>query len=324
MIISKTPFRISFVGGGTDIKKYYENDYGAVISTSINKYMYITVNKAFDKRIRISYSKTELVDTIDEIEHPIVKAVLKKLNIDGGIEITSIADIPSKAGLSSSSAFTVGLLKALYAYKGIYVSNEEIAKQACNIEIDILKEPIGKQDQYAVAVGGMNYIKFNKDESVLIEPIICPIENKKKLEENLLLFYTGVTRKTGDILKEQIKNTSDKISFLNEIRDMTKDFKKAIIDIDTVDEIGHLLDKGWNLKKTMAGSISNENIDHIYEFAKNNGALGGKILGAGGGGFMLFYCKKENQKDFIDVISSKLKHTPFKFDNTGSRIIFFE
>ncbi len=324
MIISRTPFRVSFVGGGTDIKDYYSLDYGAVISTTINKYMYITVNKGFDKTIRVSYSKTELVDSVDKIEHPIVKAALKMLDIDGGIEITSIADIPAKAGLSSSSAFTVGLLKALYAYKGVYANNETIARQACEIEIDILKEPIGKQDQYAVAYGGMNYIRFNKDESVIVEPIICSNETKKIFQDNLMLFYTGVTRKTGDILKEQKKNSVNKKDYLDKMRNMTSDFKRFISNENSIDDIGKLLDLGWQMKKNMSSKISNNGIDEIYRKAIENGAIGGKILGAGGGGFLLLYCKKEKQQILKKALESDLMYIPFNFENTGSRIIFVE
>lgn len=323
MIISKTPFRISFFGGGTDLEEYYKKDFGAVVSTTIDKYIYITVNKRFENSIRVSYSKTELVNSVDEIEHPIVRNALKLVGIENGIEITSIADIPAKTGLGSSSTFAVGLLNALYAYKGIYASAERLAKEACEIEIELLKEPIGKQDQYAAAYGGLNYIRFNNDNSVFVEPIICTKETKEFFNGNLLLFYTGMTRSAGSILKSQKENTISKYNVLTHMRDMTKDFKSIISSGKSINRIGKLLDDSWNLKRQISDKISNSDIDYYYKAAIENGALGGKILGAGGGGFLLLYCEKNNRKRLIESLE-KLRLVNFKFESQGSKIIFVE
>lgn len=323
MIISKTPFRISFFGGGTDLKEYYKDTYGAVVSTTIDKYIYITVNKRFEDSIRISYSKTEIVNNVDEIQHPIVRNALKLVGIDKGIEITSIADIPAQTGLGSSSTFTVGLLNALYAYKGVYASAEKLAREACQIEIQMLGEPIGKQDQYAAAYGGLNYIQFNKDESVFVEPLICSKETKEFLNNNLMLFYTGVTRSTGEILVSQKQNTDSKYELLSEMKDMTNDFKHIISIGKDLNSIGKLLDKAWNLKKQMSSKISSADINKYYQIALENGAIGGKILGAGGGGFLLLYCEPHNKTKLKNALR-ELRSVTFNFESQGSRIIFVE
>lgn len=323
MIISKTPLRISFFGGGTDLKEYYSKELGVVASTSIDKYIYITVNKRFDDSIRVSYSKTEIVDNVDMIEHPIVRQALKLVGIEKGIEITSIADIPAKTGLGSSSTFTVGLLNALYAYKGVCVNAETLARQACEIEIDILKEPIGKQDQYAAAYGGLNTIQFNNDETVFVNPIICSKETKKFLNDNLLLFYTGITRSASGVLKEQKKNTEAKIKNLNSMKGFVDDFKNILIKGKDISQVGKLLDQSWKLKKDISGKISNEFIDLNYNLGLENGAIGGKVLGAGGGGFILFYCEPHNQKKLITSLSD-LQLVDFKFEPQGSKIIFID
>lgn len=321
MIISRTPFRISFVGGGTDLRDFYSREYGAVISATIDKYMYITVNKRFDHTIRASYSRTEIVDHVTELKHPIIREALKLTGIEHGIEITSVADIPAQTGLGSSSAFTVGLLNALYAYKGIFRSAQELAEEACHIEIDLLKEPIGKQDQYAVAFGGMSHIQFNADETVFVNPIICPREVKKELKENLLLFYTGQTRQASSVLSEQKSNIGKRLDTLNSMRDMVEDFRVKMLEGKNLSDIGIILHEGWEYKKKMAGGISNSDIDDYYNIARDNGVLGGKILGAGGGGFLLFFCERHNQQRVRDVLS-KLREIPFDFEPQGSKIIF--
>lgn len=323
MIISKTPLRISFFGGGTDLREYYSKEAGIIASTAINKYIYIAVNKRFDKSIRISYSKTEIVNNIDEIQHPIVREALKLVGIDGGIEITSIADIPAKTGLGSSSTFTVGLLNALYAYKGVYVNSETLARQACEIEISILKEPIGKQDQYAAAYGGLNCIQFNPDETVFVDPIICSKETKEYFNKNLLLFYTGITRSAGEVLKDQKKNTISKIENLNSMKALVEDLKKILIEGKELSQIGKKLNESWLLKKNISGKISNNFIDEKYCTALKNGAIGGKVLGAGGGGFLLFYCEPHNHKRLINALSD-LMLVKFNFEPQGSKIIFID
>lgn len=321
MIISRTPFRISFVGGGTDLCDFYKDDFGAVVSVTIDKYMYITVNKRFDNSIRVSYSRTEIVDHVSEISHPIVREALKAVGIEHGVEITSVADIPAQTGLGSSSAFTVGLLNALYAYKGVFRSAQELAAEACRIEIDILGEPIGKQDQFSVAFGGMNHIQFNQDETVFVNPIICPREVKKELKDNLVLFYTGQTRKASSVLNEQKSNTAKRKDTLFAMRDLVDSFRKKMIEGKKLSEIGDLLHLGWEYKKSMAGGISNNEIDEYYQIAQENGALGGKILGAGGGGFLLFYCERHNQQRLKEALA-ELRAIPFDFEPEGSKIIF--
>lgn len=323
MIISKTPLRISFFGGGTDLKDYYSKETGAVVSTAIDKYIYITVNKRFDNSIRISYSKTEIVNHINEIQHPIIKQALKLVGIDKGIEITSIADIPAKTGLGSSSTFTVGLLNALYAYKGIYVNAETLAKQACQIEIDILKEPIGKQDQYAAAYGGLNYIQFNNDETVFVNPIISSKETKDYFNENLLLFYTGITRGASEVLNDQKKNTANKMENLNSMKLLVEDLRGILLEGKDLSQIGRKLNESWVLKKGMSDKISNNCIDENYNLAIKNGAIGGKVLGAGGGGFLLFYCEPHNHERLTNALSD-LQLVPFKFEPQGSKIIFID
>ena len=321
MIISKTPFRISFCGGGTDLKEFYSHGHGAVVSTAINKYMYITVNKKFDNEIRISYSKTENVKNVKDVKHGLVREAMKMTGVTQGVEITSMADIHSKGtGLGSSSSFLVGLLNALYAYKGEHKSAEFLARKACEIEIDILKEPIGKQDQYIAAYGGFNYMKFNPDESVFVEPIICKKEIKECLEQNLLLFYTGIKKKANEVLNEQKENSKNKIEVLSTMSELAGELAKAL-NQGSLDEFGKLLHKNWMYKKELASGITNKSIEKYYEKAMKAGASGGKLLGAGGRGFLLVYCEKEKQKNVIDTLK-ELRTAEFKLEGQGSRIIY--
>ncbi len=321
MIISKTPFRISFAGGVSDIRDYYRHSYGSVVSTTINKFIYVTVNRKFDSKIRVSYSKTEIVPKVSKIKHPIVREGLKLTKLDGGLEITTIADIPSGTGLGSSSAFTVGLLNALYAFKGEHKGAELLADEACKIEIDILKEPIGKQDQYACAYGGLNQIRFNPDESVFVNPVISQKETKKELDSNLLLFYTGIHRRASAILTESKQNMGNLKEHVDTLRDLSEEMANALKDND-LSSFGELLNKAWQYKKK-TGKVSNPKIDKYYEKARAAGTLGGKILGAGGGGFLLLYCEKRYQKKVRDRLSN-LKETEFNLEPQGSRIIYVE
>jgi len=323
MIITRTPFRVSFGGGGTEFPDFYRVEPGAVVSTAINKYMYIVVNKRFDNTIRVSYSRTEIVKDVEKIQHPIVREALKLVGITKGIEIVSIADIPAGTCLGSSSSFTVGLLNALYAYKGILKSAEELAREACCIEIDILGEPIGKQDQYIAAYGGFRYIQFNPDETVFVESIICDKENREKLNQNLFLFYTGNTREAKSILKEQKINTkkSDKVECLKQMRNLAFELRSHFNNNSEPDILGEFLHKGWMLKKQLASGISNDKIDKYYEIALKAGALGGKILGAGGGGFLLLYCPKEKQTKLQEALND-LTLTEFSLEPEGSKIIY--
>ena len=276
MIISRTPLRISFAGGGSDLEEYYKTGYGAVVSTAINKYIYITINQKFDDAIRISYSKTEIVNRIDEIEHNVIREALRLAGVEKKIEIVYMGDIPlgsAGVGLGSSSGLAVGVLNALYAYKGIFVSAERLAKEACEIEIDILKHPIGKQDQFICAYGGMNYIQFNKDGTVFVDPIVCTAETKKKLHNRLILFYTGMMRVSSSILNEQRSKTNSNLSSLDRMVDLAKE-TKDLLNNNKIDGIGELLHEGWILKKKLASGISNTQIDDYYERALNAGALG--------------------------------------------------
>lgn len=323
MIISRTPLRVSFCGGGTDLSSYYLKEYGAVTTTAINKYMYVTVNKRFDDDIRVGYSQTETVDNVDKLKHDLVRECLRLMEIKKKIEVTTIADVPGKGtGLGSSSSLAVGLLNALHAFKDKYAPAERLAKQACSVEIDMLKKPIGKQDQYIAAYGGLKHIQFSPDENVLVENIICSKSTKKELEENLLLFYTGATRKAEDILSEQTKNTPKKIEILRKMRDLALELRDSIVE-NNINSFGELLDRNWHYKKQLAGGITNQVIDDYYEKAKKAGAIGGKLLGAGGGGFLLFYCPEEKQKRLKQALQD-LREEPFRFEPHGSKIIFVD
>ncbi|MFC1646050.1 GHMP kinase [Candidatus Omnitrophota bacterium] len=321
MIISKTPFRISFIGGGTDIKDFYSFEPGAVVSTCLDKYMYICVNKRFDHTIRVSYSKTEIVENVKEILHPIAREALKLTGIKGGIEIVSIADIPTGTGLGSSGSFTVGLLNALYAYKGKCVTVEKLAQEACRIEIDILAEPIGKQDQFIVAYGGLQYIRFNSDESVTVEPIKCSNKIKSELNDNLLMFYTGVTRKSSIVLHNQKKNAEQNMGYLREMKSLSSTAKTILTQGKNCKDFGKILHDGWLLKKKLADMITNERIDKYYQMALESGALGGKLLGAGSGGFLLIYVEKHNQQKVRKALK-ELSELHFSFEQEGTKIIY--
>jgi len=321
MIITRTPFRVSFAGGGTDLREFYlKNGYGAVVSAAINRYMYIIIHPYFHDKIRIKYSKTEDVENIHEIEHPIVRECLKKVRIEKGLEIASFADVPAGTGLGSSSSFTVGLLNALYAYKGGIVSKEKLAQEACEIEIEILGEPIGKQDQYAAAYGNINYIRFNKDETVDVSPIFLTDATKNKLENNLYLYYIGGKRKAGDILDEQKENISndDKFQNLKKMVMLTDELREAL-HAEKINTVGDLLHKGWLYKKELASGISNESIDDLYDRAIKYGARGGKLLGAGGTGFLLIY--SENHETLREQLGCKI--LPFNIDREGTKILFY-
>lgn len=321
MIISRTPFRISFAGGGTDLPDYYQTQSGCVTSTAITKYMYITVHQPFDHRIRLKYSKTELVDDVQSIEHPIMRAALTLIRIEGGIEITSVADIPAKAGLGSSSSFTVGLLHALHAYKGQYVSAETLAKEACEIEIGMLGEPIGKQDQYIAAYGGFQHIQFNPDESVFVDPIIWSPARKQAFVSHLMLFHCGGNRSAGDILKDQKQNIPQKRVPMARMADLARALKEELRSDRDIRQIGDMLHEAWLLKRGLSHGISNLTIDRWYETARQAGALGGKLLGAGGGGFLLFFVEPDKQRS-VSAALSDLRQIPFDFEPQGSKIIY--
>lgn len=322
MIISRTPFRISFAGGGSDLPSFYHQEMGAVLSTSINKYVYIAIHPFFDeKKIQLKYSKTELVSAIDDINHPIFKDVLKVYQLTG-LDLNSIADIPSGTGLGSSSSFTVGLLNAVNAYMNKSVSANFLGKMACDIEIEHLGSPIGKQDQYAAAYGGLNFITFHPDETVNVEKVIMDPAKKRELESNLIMIYTGDTRSANSILKQQNEAIAIKDKFDNQKRMVKLAFDlKQLLETNNIDDFGRYLHEGWLLKKSLTKSISNTLVDDIYALGLKAGALGGKLLGAGGGGFILFYCPREKQEAFR-IAMSAFREMQFSFDNYGSKIIY--
>lgn len=329
MIITKTPLRCSFFGGGTDFREYYKNSkygYGSVLSTALDMHVYITVNKRFDEKFRIVYSGNELVDTVDQIKHNIIREAIKMVGIDNktnGIEIIYMADLPMTTkgvGLASSSALAVGVLNALHAYKGEYVSKKQLAKEAIDIEINKLGQQIGIQDQYAVACGGFNKYIFNNDDTVTVTPIIMKEETRNKLFDNLLLFFTGNARDSVEIFKEQKETTKNKKENLDFMIEATNRALRYIENAE-LNNIGLLLDEVWNVKKQFAKGVSNQMIDDMYDKAKKSGALGGKILGAGGGGFMLLYVEKEKQNDVRSALKD-FREIDFKIDMQGTRIIF--
>lgn len=326
MIISRTPLRISFVGGGSDLPAFYRQEPGAVLSTSINKYIYITVNPKFDRKIRASYSRTEIVDSLEELQHELIREALKMVGIDGAIEVTSIADIPSRGtGLGSSSTYTVGLLNALYAHTHYLAGAERLAQEACQIEIDRCGKPIGKQDQYIAAYGGLQFIRFNPDESVFVDPVICRPETKERLQEGLLLLYTGLTRSADHILEEQSENTRDKADKQDSLRRMvgyTRQLREALIAND-LGGFGEVLHANWMEKRRLASGISKPCIDEWYERARAHGAIGGKILGAGGGGFLLLYAPKERREQICNALP-ELRPISFRFSPQGSKLIYVE
>jgi D-glycero-alpha-D-manno-heptose-7-phosphate kinase len=320
VIISRTPFRISFAGGGTDLRAFYQHEPGAVTSTAINKYMYITVNKRFDHTVRVSYSKTEIVETAADVQHPLVREALKKAGVLNGIEVTSISDIPAGTGIGSSSSFTVGLLNALYAYTGTYAPPERLAAEACEIEIDLVGEPIGKQDQYIAAYGGLQHIRFNPDETVFVDPIVCPRALKDALSGRLMLFYTGVTRSASEILSEQRKETGNKLDTLRRMRGLADEIRRVLVHGRPLDEFGRLLHEGWVLKRELASGITNEQVDGAYESARKAGALGGKLLGAGGGGFLLLYVPEARQAAVRQALAD-LRQVEFGLEPQGTKIV---
>ncbi|HTL15983.1 MAG TPA: GHMP kinase [Patescibacteria group bacterium] len=324
MIISRTPLRMSFVGGGSDLPAYYRRFGGAVVSTAINKFVYITVNEKFDHRIRLSYSRTEEASSVLRVKHPLVREAMKLLQIEGGLEITSIADIPSKgSGLGSSSSFTVGLLHALHAYSGRYASAEQLATEACQIEIERCREPIGKQDQFAAAFGGFNFIEFNPDESVFVEPILCKRETLQRLQENLIVFYTGITRSASGILKNQqagLELEKRKQEMLGRMVELARQLKTEL-QKNNLDAFGEIIHTNWELKKGLAREISTTVIDDWYNKARKHGAVGGKLLGAGTGGFLMFYAPREKHEAVARALSD-LRQIEMRFEPQGSRIIF--
>ncbi|MCX7917799.1 MAG: kinase [bacterium] len=325
MVITRTPFRISFFGGGTDYPCWYRYNKGAVLTTTIDKYCYISCRHLppfFEHKHRIVYSIIEMVKEIEEIKHPAVRGVLKYLNIDFGVEIHHDGDLPARTGLGSSSSFTVGLLNALYGLLGKIKSKEELAKEAIYIEQEVLKENVGCQDQIEVAYGGLNKITFLPDDSFVVEPVILPPGKKEEFEKYLLLYFTGISRYASEIASEQIKNIEKKKYELKILHEMVEEGIKILVRNDDLKEFGKLLDEAWQFKRSLSEKISNPTIDELYEKAKKIGVIGGKLLGAGGGGFMLFFAPPELHQKIKEEIKGLF--VPFKFENQGSQIIFYQ
>lgn len=326
MIITRTPLRISFAGGGSDLPAFYEKEQGAVVSTAIDKYIYITVNPKFDHKIRASYSITEIVDKVDELKHELIREAMHLLGVTEGIEITSISDIPSQGtGLGSSSSYTVGLLNALYAHTGHLAGEERLGREACHIEIERCGKPIGKQDQYIAAYGGLKYIRFNPDGSVYTDPVIFSPTARKRLEDSFLLMYTGLTRSANNILAEQSKETRNdeaKRATLRKMVGLAGQLYHALSAND-VNAFGEILHAGWMEKRRLVNGISNGQIDAWYERGRAAGAIGGKLLGAGGGGFILFFAEPEKHADIVRALP-ELRPIPFRLAPQGSKVIYVE
>lgn len=326
MIISRTPLRVSFAGGGSDLAAYYRHEPGAVVSVSIDKYIYITVNAKFDRQIRASYSITEIVDRVEDLRHELIREALRQVGRDHSIEITSISDIPSQGtGLGSSSTYTVGLLNALYAFAGRHAGAERLAREACEIEIARCGAPIGKQDQYIAAYGGLQFIQFNPDESVFVDPVVCRPRTRAELESRLLMLYTGATRSTANVLREQRANTEAdqaRRAGLRQMVQLAHDMRAALID-DDLSGFGEMLHEGWVRKRELASGISSPQIDDWYARGRAAGASGGKILGAGGGGFLLLYAPAERHAAICAALP-ELRPVPVRFAPQGSKIIYVE
>jgi len=325
MIITRTPFRVSFAGGGSDLRSYYSKYGGSVVSTAINKYIYLSMHPYFyENKFFLKYSKNELVDNVNRVDHKIIRQVFQDYEI-AGVDFNSSADVPASTGLGSSSAFTVGLTNLCNAFTNKYMSKEDMAAYACTVEIDKLGEPIGKQDQYACAVGGINYIRFNSDESVEVEKILLKKEKAEELENNLLLFYLGSTRSASAILREQKQNLSENKNGLNNLHKMVElsNVLRRELQNNNVDSMGEVLHAGWIYKRELASCITNETIDHYYNTAIENGAIGGKLLGAGGGGFLLLYVRRQEQERLRRALRD-LNEFQFKFDTIGSTVIYYD
>jgi D-glycero-alpha-D-manno-heptose-7-phosphate kinase len=326
MIITRTPFRISFAGGGTDLREFYSLEPGRVISTSINKYIYVVVKKQIgivEHKYRINWTKVEFKNKIDDIEHPIVREALRMFGIDFPLEITTFTDIPGSTGLGSSSAFAVGLVHALHALKGEMVTKHMIASEAAYIEVDILGRAMGKQDHYASAYGNLNVFTFTSDEVVSVEPVLYKQKAKKHIESNLMLFYLKMKRNASEILESQQRETKNKLVELRKMQSLVDPIREVFSSGIGFNQFGEALHEGWGIKRGLTKDVSSKEIDSYYEKAISAGALGGKLLGAGGGGFLLFYVEEINQKRVMKELSD-LYFLPVKFDNSGTRITYYD
>jgi D-glycero-alpha-D-manno-heptose-7-phosphate kinase len=321
MIIVQTPLRVSLFGGGTDFPSFFLEHGGCVLTSAIDKHIFVTIKRRFDNKLRIGYTRTEMVDTIEDVQHELIREALRKTNITHGVEITTMGDIPSDgSGLGSSSTVTVGALHAMYAFERQLILSERLAREACEIERDVLGKPIGIQDQYIAAYGGLQLMEFTTSGEVVNQRINLDARTARQLNENLLLFFTGVTRKADVILAEQKTNIKQRLSVLCEMKHIAYTAYNEL-KMGNIDAIGHLLHESWQLKKQLASQISNGALNEMYQTARSAGAIGGKIAGAGGGGFLLLYCPKEKQEQ-IRTALPHLRELPFRLGQDGSKVIF--
>jgi len=321
LIITQTPYRVSFAGGGTDLPAFYEHEYGAVLSMGVAQHMYVTVSPRFDKTTRVAYTKVEIADGIDRIEHTIAREALRMTGLGEHLEITTVGDVPAGTGMGSSSSLAVGLLNSLYAYKGQVTSPGQLAEKACEIEIDILGKPIGRQDQYAAAFGGVNYIRFNPDHTVDVEPVPCAPEFLNELERHIILLYTDQQRDADTILKKQSEGSADKMTVLRAMRDLAGELRTTMGGQGNLEDFGRILHEGWELKRSLGFGITNQGVDDWYKAARAHGAMGGKLLGAGGGGFLMVMAPPEKH-EAIRAAVGRPRELPFRIDRRGSRVIF--
>jgi D-glycero-alpha-D-manno-heptose-7-phosphate kinase len=320
LIIVQTPLRISFFGGGTDFPSYFLNEGGCVLSSAINKFIFVTVKQRFDDKLRVGYTRTEIVDRIDEINHELIREALRLTGVERGVEVITMGDIPAGSGLGSSSTVTVGALHAMYAYQNMLVPMERLAEEACDIEVNILGKPIGFQDQYIAAFGGLRIIEFNQNgqvnpRMVHLDPVI-----QNRLSENLLLFFTGVTRKSESILSQQKDNINNRLPVLRTLKEMAYQAREALC-AGQLEDFGRLMHESWQLKKQLANGISNKALEESYNAALAAGAIGGKVTGAGGGGFLMLFCPLE-KRESVRAALSHLRELPFQLEPDGTKVIF--
>ena len=326
MIVARAPFRISLGGGGTDLPSYYSKHGGFILSAAINKYVFISMNRLkIEDFIRVKYSQTELVNSADEIQHPLFRESLKFTGVNGGIEISAMADVPAGTGLGSSGSFLVALLTALHAFKRENIPTQALAEEACHIEIDLVGQPVGKHDQYLATFGGITCLDIATDGSVTVTPLKISFHNMEEFRNNVLLFYTGILRRSFDILAEQRKDTQqdsmEVVESLHKTKELGLEIKSAL-EYGNLDRFGELLHVHWENKKRRSGKISNPDIDRWYEIAKANGALGGKIMGAGGGGFFMFYCPNDHKAQLRAALAKTgLREMPYDFDFEGAKVL---
>jgi len=326
MIVSRTPFRISFFGGGTDYPAWYRQHGGAVLATSIDKYCYLTCRHLppfFEHRIRVVYSKVEECHTVDELAHPSAREVLRFMHIERGIEVHHDGDLPARSGMGSSSAFTVGLLQALHALKGQMASKEQLAAESIHIEQNVLKETVGSQDQVLAAHGGFNHVTFDCNGEIIVRPMTLPRERVQLLNDHLMLFYTGIKRTASDVAKSYVADIDSKKRQLQTMSHLVEECVSLLNSDKDLNGFGKLLHEAWQAKRSLSAAVTNSDVDTIYDAARSAGALGGKLTGAGGGGFMLLFAPPDRH-DTIRECLNKLLHVPFKFEFAGSQVIFFD